>query len=150
MSVSSIGDVLAWAQDGESDDNFDSTSLDSTMDTQRLVGHRPMDSLCTPPGSDNEDETVEQRIMQLGCGALGIAEEAEEANPVERIIFTFIEAGPFGIRFNGQGVVTRVEPGGQAAGLGFMEDDKIVEVAGIVITDKTLIPNLKVLPRPGE
>ena len=45
--------------------------------------------------------------------------------------------------------MTKVDAGGQAEALGFKEQDTIVEVAGVAINEKTLIPNLKALGRPG-
>jgi hypothetical protein len=94
---------------------------------------------------------MEERVLQLGAGLAEKASVSGEdlATSTQRMIFTFKEPGPFGIRFDGKGVVTKVEAGGQAEALGFMDHDTIMEVAGVSINEKTLIPNLKALGRPG-
>ena len=91
-----------------------------------------------------------ERTAIKPSGNGGVNEKGEDlGTSTQRMTFTFKEPGPFGIRFDRKGVVTKVEAGGQAEALGFMDHDTIVEVAGVATNERTLVPNLKALGRPG-
>jgi hypothetical protein len=61
--------------------------------------------------------------------------------------FTFEKPGSFGMRFGLDGCVTDVT--GQALAIGLKVGDQIVAVGGVRVDKKSLVPKLKVLPRPG-